>query len=67
MAYPKVVPSIYIPLDHIALSFRKIRVEAVGLSYPSAFLVTGFLMLLIMAMLGIELWRVSLPLSIRGH
>lgn len=54
LPYPKVVSSVYIPLDEIALSFWCKRVEAVIVGDATALLVRLLLVLLVMAMVGVE-------------
>lgn len=54
-AYPEVVPSVDIPLDHVSVTLGKVRLEAVLLTNIRTFLIAGLLMLLIMTVRGIEL------------
>jgi hypothetical protein len=56
-AYPAVVPTVNIPLHHVAVALGEVGLEPVRLGNPGAFLIAGLLVGLIMAMLGVELLR----------
>jgi hypothetical protein len=53
--YPKVVSSVDIPLDHVAIVLGKVGIEAVLGGNVATLLITGLLVLLVVTMGGIEL------------
>jgi hypothetical protein len=53
-AYPKVVPSIDIPLDNVSFSFRCKRLETMVVSDATSLIVRLLLVVLVMAMVGVE-------------
>lgn len=59
LTYPKVVATIDIPLDKVAVALGEEGLEAVLLSYATTLLVAALLVFLIMAMFGVELWGSS--------
>lgn len=52
--YPEVIPTINIPLNQIAITFRRKGIEAVILADPASFLICLLLVLFIMTVIGIE-------------
>lgn len=53
-SYPEVISTIDVPLHHVVLPFWEVRVEAVALADTAALIVRCLLVLLVMAMIGIE-------------
>ena len=51
---PEVVTTIDIPFDLIVVSLRKIGIEAMAVANGSSLLISGFLVFLVMAMIGID-------------
>ena len=54
-SYPKVVSPIDVPLDKVPVVFRKVRLEPVLIADVVPLFIAGFLMLLVMAVLWVDL------------
>lgn len=60
---PEVVATIDVPLDQVALPLGKVRFEAIGLADLGPLFVAALLVFLIMAMIGVELFGMSVSLK----
>lgn len=55
VSYPKVIPSVHIPLDEIPVALWEVRTEPMLLADAGSFLIASLLMSFIVAVLWIDL------------